>query len=170
MLALLAPVPAKILADGFDVTSPSGLVAFGTGEVGNDKTGAWSFEFFSKEEFSEGKGSLPVLIFGSSTDLNGPHPLHRPGYVTAVGTYQGTTEAKNCKHPDPTLRPKAALDGDTRWTMFWEISNLKPLVREHQIPLKQLWLPGRGNLVHHSGESPRGPQLLVLSEELAKNL
>src|ERR1700689_1995112 len=116
MLALLAPVPAKILADGFDVENPSGLVAFGTGELGGDKSGAWSFEFFLKEEFAEGKGTLPVLIFGSSTDLLGPHPLHRPGYATAIGTYQGTTEAKNYSPPDP----KSALGGDTGRAMFWE--------------------------------------------------
>jgi hypothetical protein len=82
-----------------------------------------------KEEFAEGKGTLPVPIFGSSTDLQGPHPLHRPGYVTAIGAYQGTTGAKDYKHPDPSLRPKSALEGDTRWAMFWEVSNLRSLAK-----------------------------------------
>lgn len=158
----------KILADGFEVVNPSGLVAFGTGELGEDKSGAWSFEFFLKEEFAEGKGTLPVLIFGSSTDLQGPHPLHRPGYVTAVGIYQGTTEAKNYRHPDPSLRPKSAVEGDTRWAMFWQVSNLRSLAVQDQIPLKNLKLPGSGRLASHSGKSPRGPLVVVLPEELAK--
>jgi hypothetical protein len=170
MLALLAPVPAKILEDGFAVSNPSGFVAFGTGELGEEKSGAWSFEFFSKEELAEGKGVLPVLIFGSSTDLQEPHPMHRPGFVTAIGTYQGITEAKNYRHPDPSLRPKAALEGDTRWAMFWEVSNLKRLAKLSQIPLKRLKLRGKGRLASHSGESPRGPLLVVLPDEFAMKL
>ena len=67
MLALLAPVPAKILADGFDVANPSGLVAFGTGELGEDKSGAWSFEFFLKEEFA----AIRILHYVRSPLLKG---------------------------------------------------------------------------------------------------
>jgi hypothetical protein len=75
MIAMLAPVPAEILASGFEVKNPRGVVAFGTGEPSGEKSGAWSFEFFSREEFKEGNGELKVLIYGSSTGLKNAHPL-----------------------------------------------------------------------------------------------
>jgi hypothetical protein len=170
MLAMLAPVPAEVLADAFEVKNPDGLVAFGTGEPGEEKSGAWSFEFFSKDEFKEGKGKLKVLIFGSSTDLKGPHPLHRPGFVVATGVFEGTTVAKGGKHPDPTLRPKFARDFDTQWTMFWEVSQLQRLSKVHQVSLKKLKLPGTGKLRPYAGTSPRGPLLVVVPAEITKSI
>src|ERR1043166_3155626 len=62
MIALLAPVPAVHLPDAFKVQNAEGIVAFGTGAKSEVNSGEWSFQFFSKEEFSEGKGILPVLI------------------------------------------------------------------------------------------------------------
>src|SRR5258706_15866086 len=127
MLALLAPVQAEILADGYHVRNSAGLVAFGTGAATEENSGAWSFEFFSKPEFKSGKGYLPVLIFGSGTDLAGPHPLHRPGYVTATAIYEGVRTGVRGKHPQPAFRPQAALDADFDYPLFWEVSKLKAL-------------------------------------------
>jgi len=165
MLAMLAPVPAEILADGFKVENPSGLVAFGTGEPSEDNSGAWSFEFFSKEEFVEGKGNLPVLIYGSSSGLKASHSFYHTGFVTAVGVYERTTAAKSWKHPDSSLRPKFALESDTKWTMFWEVSKLRPLAKKNHIPLSKLKLPGIGKLKSYSGAPPRGPMLVVVPDE-----
>jgi hypothetical protein len=171
MFAMLAPVPAEILADGFEVKNPCGLVAFGTGAPSEEKSGAWSFEFFSKQEFVEGKGALKVLIYGSSTGVKGqPHPLYRAGHVIAVGVYEGIAPAKAWKHPDPTLRPKIARETDTKWTMFWEVSQLRLLAKEDQIPLKKLKLPGTGKLKAYAGTPPRGPMLVIVPEEFTKSL
>lgn len=166
MLAILAPVPAEILADGFEVKNPEGLVAFGTGALTEQNSGAWSFQFFSNRELEGGKGKVPVLIYGSSTDLSGPHPLHRPGYVTAVAIYEGYRIQKAAgKHPRPDFRPKSALAGDWAYPIFWEVSKLRPLPRNEYIPLKKLKLAGTGKLKPHSGMPPRGPQLVVLPNE-----
>jgi hypothetical protein len=170
MLAMLAPVPAEILASGLEVKNPRGVVAFGTGEPSEKNSGAWSFEFFSKEEFKEGKGDLKVLIYGSSTDLATAHPLYRPGYVTAIAVYERVTTAKVGKHPDDSLRPNYALETDTKWTMFWEVSHLRALPKEKQIPLKKLLLPGTGKLKAYAGTPPRGPLLVVVPEIITKSL
>jgi len=53
MLAILAPVPAEILADGFKVKNPEGRVAFGTGT--QDTGGGWSYEFFLKPDINQAK-------------------------------------------------------------------------------------------------------------------
>jgi hypothetical protein len=169
MIAMLAPVPAVILADALELRNSSDVVAFGTGDPSSNDGGRWSFEFFSKDEFANGKGTLKVLIYGSSTDLMPPHPLHRPGHVTAIAVYQGITPAKAGKHPDDSLRPKYALGTDGRWTMFWEVSQLKALSKEQQIPLKALLLPSTGKLRKYAG-IPRGPMLVVVPEPFAAAL
>jgi hypothetical protein len=170
MIALLEPVPAVHLPDAFKVQNAEGIVAFGTGAKSEVKSGEWSFQFFSKEELLEGKGILPVLIFGSATELKTSSQYHRPGYVTVSAIYEGWTPAKNWKHPRPEFRPKSALDGDTEWTSFWEVSHLKFLGKAAQIPLAKLKLSGKGALRPHSGIAPIGPQLVVLSEELAASI
>src|SRR5258707_14121522 len=166
MLAVLAPVPAWILADGFEVNNPEGVVAFGTGSLEGQNSGAWSFEFFSKPEIANSRGELRVLIYGSATDLVGKqHELHHPGYVTAVGTYRGMREARAGKHPRPDFRPKSALVDDTGCPLFWAASELRPLARKHHIPLNKLKLAGVGKLKPHPGIAPRGPQLIVVPDE-----
>src|SRR5437763_16600101 len=122
MLAILAPVPAGILEDGLKVKNREGIIAFGTGSPARENSGAWSFEFFSKPEIVESIGELPVLIYGSKTGLTKPHHLYQPGYVTAVGLYQGIEEARAGKHARPDFRPEAALIGDTDYPFFWHVS------------------------------------------------
>jgi hypothetical protein len=166
MLAVLAPVPAWILADGLEVNNPEGIVAFGTGSLEGNNSGAWSFEFFSKPEIENGKGGLRVLIYGSATDLVGKqHELYHPGYATAVAVYRGITPAKAGKHPRPEFRPKSALDDDTGYPLFWEVSDLRPLSRKNYVPLSKLKLPNVGKLKAHSGVPPRGPQLVIVPDE-----
>jgi hypothetical protein len=170
MLAMLAPVPADILASGLEVMNPHGVVALGTGAPSEEKSGAWSFEFFSKEEFKDGKGQLKVLIYGSATDSKTAHPLYRPGYVTAMAVYERVTPAKAGKHPDDSVRPEYALETDTKWTMFWEVSHLSALPKEKQIALNKLLLPGTGKLKAYAATPPRGPLLVVVPEIIAKSL
>jgi hypothetical protein len=165
MLALLAPVPAEILADGLELKNPEGLVAFGTGALTEENSGAWSFEFFSKPEINDSRGVLPVLIYGSSTDVVGPHPLFHPGHVTAVAVYEGIRAGVAGKHPRPDFRPKSALIGDWNYPLFWEVSKLKALPKQDHIPLKKLNLAGIGKLKAHSGTPPRGPQLIVVPDQ-----
>jgi hypothetical protein len=163
-------VPAQILASGFEVVNPERRVAFGTGANIGENSGAWSFEFFTKPEIESEKGNLPVLIYGSATDLLGSHPLHRPGYITAVAVYEGIRESVGGKHPLPEFRPKAALAGDWDYPLFWEVSKLRPLPKTDQIPLNKLKLAGKGKLKTHSGSAPRGPQLTVVPEEFTARI
>jgi hypothetical protein len=163
MLAVLAPVPAYILADGLKVTNPEGRVAFGTGE---NSGGAWSFEFFSNPEIVASKGELPVLIYGSATDLHDKeHTLYRPGYATAIGRYEDIRPSKAGKHPRPDFRPKSALEDDTAYPLFWEVSKLRALEPKERIPLKKLKLAGVGKLRSYSGMAPRGPLLVIVPDE-----
>lgn len=166
MLAILAPVPSGILGDAFEVKNPEGIVAFGTGGLEGENSGAWSFDFFSNPDIANAKGEIPVLIFGSASGLTGRHELHHPGYVTAVARYQGIRAARAGRHPRPDFRPAIALRGDTGHALFWEISALKRLSPENHIPLGKLKLPGTGKLKSHSGISPRGPQLVFVSDAL----
>jgi hypothetical protein len=166
-LAILAPVPAEILADGLTVQNPEGIVAFGTGALDGNNSGAWSWEFFSKAEIAESRGEIPVLIYGSATDLVTDHRLHRPRYVTAIGIYENLQPAKGGRHPRPDFRPPSALTGDTGHPLFWEVSGLRELPRKEQVPLGKLKLfgSGVGKLKSHTGVAPRGPQLVVVPNE-----
>jgi hypothetical protein len=172
MLAILAPVPAEILADGFNVKNLEGIVAFGTGSLDSENSGAWSFEFFSRAEIAHSKDEIPVVIYGSATDLVAKHRLHRPGYVTAVGVYHDLRAPKAGKHPRPDFRPHSALIGDTLYPLFWEVIELRELSKKEQIPLKKLKLfgSGAGKLKPHTGVAPRGPQLVVIADEFASVL
>ena len=166
MLAILAPVPAEILESAFQVRNSKGIVAFGTGAIGEEKSGEWSFNFFSKSEISDQKGEMPVLIYGSKTDVAGPHPLHDPTSVVAVGTYIGFSPAVGSGHHlHPEYRPQKALDGDLKYSMFWEIIGLRSLVRP--IPLKQLELFKQGKVTKYAGKQPIGPLLVSIPDEYA---
>ena len=163
MLAMLAPVPASILADGLTVTNPEGRVAFGTG---THSGGAWSFEFFSNPEIVASKGKLLVLIYGSATDLHDQgQELYCPGHVTAIGQYEDIRPSKAGKHPRPDFRPKSALEADTAYPLFWEVSKLRALASQERIPLRQLKLPGIGKLKSYSGVAPRGPLLVIVPDD-----
>jgi hypothetical protein len=59
---------------------------------------------------------------------------------------------------------------DTKWTMFWEVSHLRKLNKETQIPLKNLLLPGTGKLKKYSAAQPFGPLLVVVPEAISKAL
>jgi hypothetical protein len=169
VIAILAPVPAEILSGGIQVKNPEGRVAFGTGTMTGENSGAWSFEFFSKPEIQDRKGEIRVLIYGSSTDGSGS-PLYHPGHVIAVAVYERIQEAKACKHPRSDFRPKSALSGDSDYPLFWEVSKLRGLPAAEHLPLKKLKLFGTGKLKSYPGTPPRGPQLIVVPEELAASL
>jgi hypothetical protein len=168
MLALLAPVPAVHLPDAFKVKNADGVVAFGTGDKSGKSGGEWSFSFFSQDDLKQGQGNLPVLIYGSATDLKGPNSFHHAGFVTALAVYQRVREAKAGKHPIPEYRPASALSGDTDWIFFWEVCQLTSLAKGDHIPLASLKLKGTGKLKAHSGSAPHGPELVVLSSDCTK--
>ena len=149
MYAILAPVPAILLQEALELHSS--IVAFGSN----------AFEFFSSDEVKAEKGKIRVLIFASNTDASGPHPLYKPGYVTFNGTYEGFEPSVGGVHKFPEERPPSAKF-DTPVGIFWRVSNLKKL--EMALPLKQLKLPplpGAEKLRKYSGNSPRGPLLIV---------
>jgi|ERR1051326_2461078 hypothetical protein len=170
MLALLAPVPAVHLPDAFRVQNADGIVAFGTGAESGKSGGEWSFTFFSKAELKEGEGSLPVLIYGSETDLKPPNPYFHAGHVTALAIYQRVRHARGGEHPIPEYRPEGARLTDKKWVFFWEVSHLKVLDEHQHIKLKDLYLPGKGKLKKYSGIAPRGPRLVVVPDKLTSTV
>ena len=158
MLAILAPVPAEILSDAFDVKNLEARIAFGAGWVEWGSSGADAFEFFQKPAITASAGSLSVLIYGSrrSDYPTKPHKLYHPGFVIAHAVYEGRIEAKNGKHPQPNRRPKCTLAGDTPCALFWKVSLLKAFSSEDRIPIGKLDQNG----------APRGPRLISVPEDL----
>ena len=133
-VGLLAPVPAILLRSALETCAAQGKVAFGTD----------AFEMFAKldQQFGE---SVPVLIYPTGQHGD-PDGLCTPGFVSYRATYRGTQQAWKGKHPTPTLRPTATVEGDqqdSKWALFWEVNDLVRLSKIDRVPVSELTAEGK---------------------------
>ena len=168
MYALLAPVPEDHLGDALRVCAAEGRVAFGSGWVGEEKSGSSSWELFESLKREGVVPGLPVLIYASSTSDTGLLRYHRPGYVTFVGQLVGATSANSAgKHPRAEVRPASALSGDTPAAVFWEVAALRLLNVAEQFPYAKLKRVSRDRSTGIAITSyPRGPTRVLVPKEL----
>lgn len=109
--------------------------------------GSEAWDVFSKVNETYGNG-IPVLIY-STVHHGDPDHLARPGYATFRAVYLGITPAQAGKHPNPSIRPAATLEGpgaDTAWSIFWEVSDLVQLEKQDHVAI-----------IHQTAEGQRKP-------------
>jgi hypothetical protein len=116
-VALLAPVPEEHLLSGQATLSQSGKVAFGSK----------NWELFNKLGGLLKGNECDVLLYASDAT----RPLNPPT-ATWSARFVGFTVAVNGAHKDgmkyrPTSTTKYPLDNQGSWTVFWEVTNLRPL-------------------------------------------
>lgn len=143
---LLAPVPLDHLTDGSEVCRREGKVAFGTR--------VW--EAFRELETEAGLGA-PILIYASHSARNlGP-------VVSWVACFSGWVPAVGGAHPDGDLyRPPSTQLGDEDrsgyWLGFWEVTDLRELGPDEQVPVDSLH--DRRGRKYVRGFVPEGPILI----------
>ena len=133
-IGVLAPVPAIFMKAAQVTCAVQGRVAFGSE--------AW--DVFSRTNKIYGSG-IPVLICPTAHHGDPDH-IARPGYATFRATYLGTTSAQAGKHPNPAIRPAATIAGagaDTRWSFFWEVSDLVQLEKQDHVAITSLTAEGQ---------------------------
>lgn len=126
-VALLAPVPMVHLEDGEGKCQEMGKVAFGSR--------AW--EVFRELDALRNKEPVPVLIYASMTDIDGPPS------VTWRARYLGHVHSKNGAHPDgmkyrPPSTGEHPSDNVGHWAVFWEVDELHRLRADEIILIKSL--------------------------------
>jgi hypothetical protein len=122
--------------------------------------GSNSWEVFDKATQEYGEG-LPVLIYATHHDGD-PDKLCDPGYATFRGLYLGTTLAQAGKHPNPTVRPSATVEGpgaDTAWAFFWEVRDLVQVTKPERVAITSLTAEGKVKPLP-KGTVPHGPMLV----------
>jgi hypothetical protein len=146
-VALLAPVPEEHLLSGQQKLGESGKVAFGSKD----------WELFNKlKELLKGD-ECDVLIYAS--DANRPQ---NPPTATWSARFAGFTVAVNGAHKDgmkyrPASTTKYPLDNQGNWTVFWEVTNLRPMIPGVKISLLRGFKKPHSYLVNFI---PRGPLLI----------
>ena len=115
-VALLAPVPEEHLHSGQETQRESGKVAFGSKN--------WEL-FNTLGELLKGD-ECDVLLYASDA----LRPLNPPT-ATWSARFVGFTVAVNGAHKNgmkyrPASTAKYPLDNQGNWTVFWEVTNLKP--------------------------------------------
>lgn len=105
---------------------------------------------------------LPIFIYGS-----GPaHKRFLPGVVTWTGTIDKIERAierglRSGKHPDDTIRPLTAEEGDSAFISFLEVTNIALLKRS--LPLARFTKrDGKGK--PFTGVVPQWPVLAYLGD------
>lgn len=146
-VALLAPVPLVHLVSGAEVCREQGRVAFGTR--------AW--EVFHQLVDQAGPDA-PVLIYAS-------HAEQSVGSVVSwTARFVRWVEAVGGRHPDedlyrPTSTQVGREDDSGYWHGFWEVTDLRHLQPEEQLPINRLkGTNGRG---FARDFIPEGPTLLT---------
>ncbi len=113
---LLAPVPTVHLPDLQEIAGRGGHVALGSD----------AFDLFERLKRSGAAGALPVYIVASRSGLGaGQTPRFDVNKVHFRGVLADVVPAVRGRHPDPALRPASALETDTVWALFWEVSDLE---------------------------------------------
>ena len=143
-VALLAPVPLVHLRDGFEVCVEQGKVAFGSR--------AW--EVFRELDQIRSGQAVPVLIYASMADTDGPI------FVSWAGQYVGHVESNSGAHPAgmkyrPPSTEENSSDNLGWWAVFWEVTNLKKLPEDQQLSMKDI--QSRKGHFYKSSFVPEGP-------------
>jgi sRNA-binding carbon storage regulator CsrA len=142
-LALLAPVPYRHLPSALDSCTNYGKVAFGSN--------AW--QLFKQLDEKRGDFECPVLLYASHDKAL------FPPRATWKATYVRQVPARAGKYPhDMNHRPSSAID-DSGWTIFWELTNLRPLERDEEILIKGL-TGFRSQKTYAEAFRPEGPVLV----------
>ncbi|MBR1223768.1 hypothetical protein JQ600_02500 [Bradyrhizobium sp. AUGA SZCCT0176] len=146
-VALLAPVPEEHLISGQETLREVGKVAFGSK----------NWELFNKlAEFLKGDECDALLYASDATrSLN-------PPTVTWSARFVGFSVARNGAHKDgmkyrPASTTKYPLDNQGSWTIFWEVTNLKPISPGVKISLLRGFQKPHSYLLNFI---PRGPVLV----------
>src|SRR5216684_2833302 len=106
--------------------------------------------------------TLSIFIYGSGLD----HTRHRSGVVTWTGFVDKIERAvqagqRSGQHPDKSLRPMTAEDGDTAFIRFLEVTNIQLL--NPPLPLTRFTKEdGKGK--PFTGPVPRWPVLAFLQD------
>jgi hypothetical protein len=77
---------------------------------------------------------IPIFIYGSDPG----HMRFKPGVVTWEGTLGAIVPAveggrRSGQHPDPTVRPPSAKQGDMAFLWFFEVLALRPLTNPRKL-------------------------------------
>ena len=145
---MIAPLPIVHVSSTLTTAAERGRVAFGSD----------AFAFFERREKDKDFGKLEVFVIASRTGLTDAKqvPLGIKLHCAFLrGTLAGLTQPhpKTGKHPDPSVRPASAHEGDGPSLIFWELVALETLAE--QIPLKAFRNEGGGMY----SEVPRGPTI-----------
>jgi hypothetical protein len=141
---ILAPVPWVHLESAEGVPKLGERVAFGS----------------SSPKLLSLPAGLPVFIYGSDPR----HKRFKPAVVTWKGTLGAVVPAvqggrRSGQHPDPTIRPPSAEQGDTGFLCFFEVLGLRLL--EAPRPFSEFTKhDGKGK--PFTGDVPQWPVLAYL--------
>jgi hypothetical protein len=146
-VALLAPVPEEHLLSGQETLRASGKVAFGSKN--------WEL-FHTLGEPLRGD-ECDVLLYASDAS----RPLNPPT-ATWSARFVGFTVAVNGAHEHgmkyrPASTTKYPPDNQGSWTVFWEVTNLRPMSPGVKISLLRGFKKPHSYLVNFI---PRGPSLI----------
>lgn len=124
-VALLAPVPEEHLLSGQETLRGSGRVAFGSK----------NWELFNKLGTILKGDECDVLLYASDS----ARPLNPPT-ATWSARFTGFSVAVNGAHKHgmkyrPASTAKYPLDNQGSWTVFWEVTNLRPITPGVKISL-----------------------------------
>ena len=143
-IALLAPVPLVHLQDGLEICKSKGKVAFGSR--------AW--EVFRELDTLRAGGEVPVLIYASMTDSDGP------AVVSWQAQYIGQVDSKNGAHPaGMEYRPLSTAENTSDnlgwWAIFWEVRGLTEIPEEQRVPVQVI--QSRTDQFYKPSFIPEGP-------------
>jgi hypothetical protein len=141
---LLAPVPWEHLESAEVQPELRERVAFGS----------------SSAQVHSLSAGIPVFIYGSDHR----HKRFRPGIVTWAGTLGAVVKAvqsgpRSGKHPERSVRPPSAEEGDTAFENFFEVLGLQPLAAPRKLAE---FTKSNGKGKPFTGDVPRWPVLAYL--------
>lgn len=144
---VLAPVPWVHLESIENDPHLQHRVAFGT----------------SRLAVTDAYAGLPIFIYGS----NPRHQRHIPGVVTWTGYVDKIERAvergpRSGKHPDSSVRPLTAEEGDTAFISFLEVTGIHLLARAR--PLTR-FTKSDGKGKPFTGIVPQWPVLAYLNDD-----
>jgi hypothetical protein len=128
-VALLAPVPLQHLHSGVATCQQEGKVAFG------------SNAFDALHKLTEDAQGAPCDVFFYASDACTPGPPK----VTWKGRYLRWVHAKAGRYPNGEKYRPATTESDTKWALFWEVSDLRELPAPEHIPVGNLEAIGKSS-------------------------
>ncbi len=158
-VALLAPVPLEHLKSGITLCQSEKKLALGSKK----------WEVFKELDELRNDKPVPVLIYASGENLDGP------ATISWVGQYIGHVNSLNGSHPEgmrfrPPSTANYEADNAGHWAIFWHITELSPLEESNRLPISELSSLSSGKYFK-ANFIPKGPEIISVGNvPIANNL